>query len=352
MKHATHTPPRYRLPPYTVHRTARSLAETIDWGLRLAGVPDAWTRTKGEGIKVAVLDTGVDANHPDLVRSVVEAVDFTDSRNGPDDRNGHGTHVAGIIAARQNDVGVVGVAPEASVIAVKVLNNAGMGLDAWIAEGLEFAARRKVHIASMSLGSDQYSPAIHAGIRAVIEAGGLVICAAGNDGQRNSVDYPAKLKETIAVSAVNEQGELAAFSSYGPEIDVAAPGANVLSTWPGGQYARISGTSMATPFVSGVVALRLAAAREASEPIFGHVERLRAELARTARDKGPPGHDPEYGWGLIDAAKLLEEQQPPTDPGGDTEEPVTDGEVRTIRFGPVAIHFPARAGDWLSVGPA
>jgi subtilisin family serine protease len=133
-----------------------------------------------------------------------------------------------------------------------------------------------------------------------------VICAAGNDGRPDSVNYPARWPFTIAVGAVDRQGRLSRFSSQGTELDICAPGEDVLSAWPGGGYAKLSGTSMATPFVSGVVALMLAKHRRqpGSTPV-NDIEELREHLARTATDAGATGHDPHYGFGLINPAGLL-----------------------------------------------
>lgn len=296
-----------KLPPFTVEMVFRSLApgEQVDWGLSLLGVPDLWKSTQGRGIKVAVLDTGCESSHPDLAGAVVDARNFT--RHGPRDVQGHGTHVAGTIAARKNDRGVVGVAPECELLIGKVLGDDGNGDSASVARGIEWAVEQGASIISMSLGSAQNSADIAAAVQAAVARGCFVICAAGNEGPGlNTVNYPARLPETIAVAAVDRYGRVADYSSRGPQVDIAAPGSDVLSTWPGGSYSRISGTSMATPFVSGVVALLLAASRgPGSQPISG-VDELRKLLAETATDSGPKGRDPHYGFGLIAPGKMLE----------------------------------------------
>ena len=309
-------PPIYRLPPYRVEMVLLALAETIDWGLAAYGIPAVWKHSQGRGVKVAVLDTGIDDSHPDLASTVLEARDFTGSATGQRDYAGHGTHVAGIIAARQNQQGVVGICPglnEAGggLLVGKVLGDDGAGTDSSVVAGIEWAAAQGAHLISMSFGSPVPSTVMQDAIRSVVSGGVFVICAAGNNGADNSVDYPGRWIETIAVGAVDRHGRVASFSSRGPEVAVAAPGQDVLSTYPRNRYAKLSGTSMATPFVTGVVALMLAKHRQqGSQTPIQTVTQLREHLARTATDAGSPGRDPAYGYGLINPASMLEPLEP------------------------------------------
>jgi subtilisin family serine protease len=316
----------FRLPPYTVEATLTALAETIDWGLAAYGVPAQWKATRGENIRVAVLDTGIDARHPDLADAIDRARDFTASWHGSSDRQGHGTHVAGTIAARANEVGVIGVAPLCRLLIAKVLGDDSSGTSGSVAAGVDWAVDSGADILSMSLGSPQPATEIHAAIRRAVAKGKFVICAAGNDGRDRSVGYPARWEETVAVGAVNRTGSVARFSSRGPEVDICAPGQDVLSTFPGGRYAKLSGTSMATPFVAGVVALMLAKhrARGGATPVNNHSQ-LVEHLKRTARDAGPAGHDPAYGYGLIDPASVVGQSDRPDEPGGSQSRLVIDG---------------------------
>jgi subtilisin family serine protease len=301
--------PIYRLPPYRIEVVLRALAETIDWGLAVYGVPEAWTRSRGRGIRSAVLDTGIDLAHPDLQGSVLATCDFTGT--GINDVSGHGTHCAGVIAARQNDLGVVGICPDLAadgggLLIGKVLGNDGAGSESWIGKGIDWAVEQGAHLISMSLGSPQYSAVMFQAIYRAVARGVFVICAAGNNGADNSVDYPGKFEETITVGAVDRNGHVASFSSRGPEVDIAAPGQDVLSTFPGGRYAKLSGTSMATPFVAGVVALMLSKHKsQGSDTPIKTVEQLREHLSRTATDAGSPGKDPSYGYGLINPLTML-----------------------------------------------
>lgn len=295
-----------RLPRFTVESLYLALSETVDWGLSAYGIPELWKQSRGAGVTVAVLDTGVDAEHVDLRDAIAGARDFTSSHSGVADRVGHGTHVAGTIAARQNETGVIGVAPECRLLVGKVLGDDGSGSSARVAAGIDWACAMGADVLSLSLGSAQASSEMEAAVERAVAAGKLVVCAAGNDGRANSVNYPARWKSTLAVGAVMRNGKVADFSSRGPELDICAPGHDVVSTYPGGSYAKLSGTSMATPFVSGVVALLLAKLRQAGPGLPGASRsEVLDHLLQTATDAGPAGRDPSYGYGLIDPAAAL-----------------------------------------------
>ena len=303
--------PIYRLPPFKTELVIGALAETVDWGLTAYGIPDVWKQSRGRGIRVAVLDTGIDVTHKDLDGAILEAKDFTRSPGGYRDVAGHGTHCAGVIGARQNDTGVVGICPDlrmddGGLLIGKVLGDDGAGLESWIAAGIDWAVERGAHLLSLSFGSPTASPTIFQAIFRAVARGVFVVAAAGNNGADNSVDYPGRYRETIAVGAVDRHGRVAKFSSRGNEVDTAAPGEDVLSTFPGNRYAKLSGTSMATPFVTGVVALMLSKHREqGSATPIRTTDDLREHLARTATDAGSPGKDPSYGYGLINPKSML-----------------------------------------------
>lgn len=322
----------YRLPPYEVHATfaASEVAERVDWGLELLGVPEAWKSSRGAGIKVAVLDSGVDFRHPDLQSVIEDVADFTRMNGDGMDRLGHGTHCAGVIAAPQNGVGVVGVAPECRLLCGKVLADNGSGSNRNIAAGIQWAMDRGADVISLSLGGPISDSYLAQAVRMAALAGKLLICAAGNDGVPNSVNYPAKYRETLAVSAIGKNKQLAPYSSRGPEVDVAAPGSEILSTIPNGRYATMSGTSMATPFAAGVVALAIAKHRMAGSttPISG-IDQLREHLQRTSTDVGAIGRDSDYGWGLINPRDLVGPQPAPV-----PDRPPPASGMKAIRIGP------------------
>ncbi len=299
--------PIFVLPPYKVEQVLITSAEIIDWGLEMFAIPNLWKQTKGQGIKVAVLDTGIVLRHPEFIGAIEEARDFTRSPSGPHDVEGHGTHVAGIIAARQNRGGVVGVAPLAKLLVGKVLGDNGYGTAQQLVRGIRWAIDQKADIISMSLGSPIPSPEIHEAIKAAIQAGIFVVCAAGNSGpDLDTVDYPGLYPETIAVGAIDRRRRVAKFSSRGQGVDIVAPGDQILSTYPPRGVAVLSGTSMATPFVSGVVALMLAKHRDfGGQTVVKTQADLIEHLRKTAIDAGAPGFDPYYGFGLINPEALL-----------------------------------------------
>ena len=187
--------PDYHLPPYRVDATftPQSLTEIVDWGLTLLHVPLHWKQTQGEGVRVALLDTGVDESHPDLEGAIDDARDFTHSRGGPADYNGHGTHVAGIVAARQNNRGVVGVAPRSRLLIGKVLGDDGGGSSAAVAAGVDWACDQNASVISMSLGSSEPDPRLLAVIRRATSKGVFIIAAAGNAGRAEFRELPRAL---------------------------------------------------------------------------------------------------------------------------------------------------------------
>ncbi len=303
--------PIVSLPPFEVDEVFISLAETRDWGLRMLNIPSLWRQTEGEGISVAVLDSGISLNHPDLAGAVKRYgyKDFTGSPHGIGDENGHGTHCAGIIAARKNSRGVVGVAPKANLLVGKVLDDNGVGKGIWIAKGIDWAIKKEADVISMSLGNQTPIPVVHEAIKRAVEKGVFVICAAGND-SLDYVDFPAAHPETIAVGSINRKKRFSSFTSIGKEVTIVAPGEDILSTFPPRTYATLSGTSMATPFVAGVVALMLAKhLKYGGETLIETQKELITHLMHTAIDLGKTGFDEKYGYGLIKPTSLLKTPQ-------------------------------------------
>jgi len=209
--------PIYRLPPFQVDKVMLATAETIDWGLKLLGIPPLWKETQGQGINVGVLDTGIALEHPDLQPAILEARDFTRSPSAAYDAQGHGTHVSGIIAARRNAHGIVGVAPEAKIIMAKVLNDDGAGTSKDIVAGIRWAVEAGADILSMSLGSSEPDEEIHQALLHAISKGIFVITAAGNEGpELDTVGYPAGFPEMVAVGSIDRQRSSRVFP---PEAD-------------------------------------------------------------------------------------------------------------------------------------
>jgi subtilisin len=272
-------------------------AETVPVGINQIKAPLAWDATRGKGVKVAVLDTGIDYNHPDLAPNYKGGVSFVPDETTPMDHNRHGTHCAGIIAAALNGLGVVGVAPAAYLYAVKVMSRSGSGNWSWLIAGLDWCTKNGIHVASMSLGGTAPS-AVQTMCDLAFSRGVLLVAAAGNSG--GPVEHPARYRSVIAVSAVDAANQLASFSCRGPEVELCAPGVDVLSTVPGGGYARLSGTSMACPHVAGAAALAWSTHRFAPAGVALNVA-IRRLLATTADNLGIPGRDNNFGFGRVDA---------------------------------------------------
>lgn len=282
-------------------------AQTNDWGFTTIGVPKTFTSGfRGNGINVAVIDSGVSSSHPDLTRSDGKSVvttgtsfvsEFGDSSFA--DYNGHGTHVTGIIAAQDNTIGKVGISPNVNILAVKVLNSEGDGYLSDVLSGMEWAVNHGAKVINMSLGFDQDEPSLKAMSDAVVNAGVSLVVAAGNEsdyGQdltKNNVLYPAKYDASIAVGATNSSNTRAYFSSVGKEVEVSAPGEDVTSTYLLGTYKKMSGTSMATPYVSGLMALYRQAFPTAT------AAQIRQLLIANTLDLGKKGRDVEFGYGLV-----------------------------------------------------
>lgn len=236
-----------------------SLSETEDWGQLFTGVPEAHKHTKGEGVSVAILDTGT-PNHSDITGNVIQSFNFSDSST-EFDCQGHGTHVSGIIAALENDMGIIGVAPLAKIIGVKVLGESGTGNYESIERGIFAAIDAGANVINMSLGSPVEPPdSFHAAIKQAYDKGIIIVAAAGNDA--GAVNFPARYDEVIAVAAVDKNGQLARFSSRGDKVAVSAPGVDIYSTYLNNQYAVLNGTSQASPLVAGICALMLSWAKQ------------------------------------------------------------------------------------------
>ncbi|WP_044022746.1 S8 family peptidase [Bacillus sp. SG-1] len=253
-----------RLIPYVKEEIFETASE-MPAGVDMVQAPQVWKAgMRGNGITIAVLDTGCDVNHEELKGRIIGKRNFTDDDDGAEDNvtdyNGHGTHVAGTVAANENGQGVVGVAPEASLLIIKVLaGEQGSGRYDWIVDGIQYAIDQGVDVISMSLGGPADYPPLQAVIRQAVDKNISVVCAAGNEGDENAAtdefSYPASYNEVISVGAIDFDRKSSYFTNSNNEVDLVAPGENILSTIPGGKYAKFSGTSMAAPHVSGALAL-------------------------------------------------------------------------------------------------
>ena len=301
-----------------IHESARASArnrrnatpppQSIPWGITDINAPAVWSGgNTGDPIKVGVIDTGISSSHPDLIANIKGGVNTIKPIRGWNDDNGHGSHVAGTIAALNNTHGVVGGAPQADLYAIKVLNSAGSGYYSDIIEGLQWAINNNLQVVNMSLGGTTNYQPLHDAITAARNAGILVVAAAGNSG--GSVIYPAAYPEAVAVSALDSSHALASWSSRGPEVDLSAPGVSVYSTYKGTGYATLSGTSMATPHVVASAVLLL------NSPIGSYDANSNGrwdpseeaqKLEDTATDLGASGPDSLFGFGLVNALAAVQ----------------------------------------------
>jgi subtilisin len=230
----------------------------IPWGVRYIRAPEAWNRTTGYRINVGVIDTGVDFHHPDLKHSVERGINLLHRAYLPQDDNGHGTHIAGTIAAANSMQGMIGVAPRAKIHPVKAFDYDGTAYVSDIILGIDWCVRHRMNVVNMSFGMKNSNKSLLKAVDNAFHSGVLIVASSGNDGLRDDIDYPARYGHTIAVGATNRDGKIASFTNRSDHIDIYAPGDNIVSAWLRGTHREMSGTSMATSHVSGAVALLLA----------------------------------------------------------------------------------------------
>jgi thermitase len=292
---------------------------SLQWGLKKIKAPEAWTTNTGSAsVKVAVLDTGVSLAHPDLQGKIVLSKNLSSSSTA-DDVNDHGSHVAGIAASTTNNgVGVAGVGYTVSIMNVKVLGDSGSGLYSDVATGITWAADNGANVINLSLGGTMASSTLEAAVNYAWSKGVVVVAAAGNNSS-SSPFYPASYDNVVAVAATTDLDKLASFSNYGTWVDVAAPGISVYSTIPGG-YGYMSGTSMASPFVSGLAALLFAQVTDTNGNGLRNDE-VRSRIQSTADNVGLSG----IGSGRINAYRAVTGGSSPTSPPANTSPPAVSG---------------------------
>lgn len=245
----------HAVPKRTAVRSATE--QGIPWGVRRIRAPEAWSRTTGYKVKVGVIDTGVDFEHPDLRHSLQRGINLLQRTMLPQDDNGHGTHIAGTIAAANRLEGMIGVAPRASIYPIKAFDYNGTAYVSDIILGIDWCVRNRMDVVNMSFGMSNRSKSLLSAVNNAYQSGVLIVASSGNDGKRGEIDYPARYSQTIAVGATNRQGKIASFTNRCGGIDIYAPGEKVSSCWPRNNRKTMSGTSMATSHVTGAVALLL-----------------------------------------------------------------------------------------------
>jgi len=282
-------------------------AEVLPWGIDRIDAELVWpSGNTANLIRVGIIDTGISNTHPDLLANIKGGVNTINPRKNWNDDNGHGSHVAGIVAAIDNNIGVIGVGPAIDLYAIKVLDRNGSGYLSDVIEGIQWAVANNMQVVNMSLGTASNIQSFHDAVIAAKNAGIVTVAAAGNGGgsTNESVIFPAAYPEAIAVSATDNTDTIAWWSSRGPEVDLAAPGVSIYSTYKGTGYATLSGTSMAAPHVAGSAALVLnipVGLYDANANGKWDPDEVQKKLQDRAKDLGTSGFDNLYGWGLVNA---------------------------------------------------
>ncbi|MCI3919715.1 S8 family peptidase [Paenibacillus sp. TRM 82003] len=286
----------------TDFRPNDELYSRYQWNLPIIETPLGWSFTRGaEGVVVAVVDTGADLSHPDLVGHLTDGYNVVSPSSPPEDDVGHGTHVAGVISAlTDNGQGVAGMTWYNKIMPVKVLDSTGMGSTYSVAEGIIWATDRGAKVINMSLGNYASAEFLHDAIRYAYDRDVVLIAATGND-NTSQPGFPAAYPEVLSVSATNMYGEKASFSNYGDYVDVVAPGENIASTYIDNQYAALSGTSMASPHVAALAALIRSANPELKNTEVYDI------IRKTTNDLGSAGRDAYFGFGQINVAQALQQ---------------------------------------------
>ncbi|MFC4076896.1 S8 family peptidase [Salinithrix halophila] len=229
----------------------------LPWGIEKTAAQKVWRYTKGRGVRVAVIDTGIANDHAAIRDNYKGGVNILSPMFTPYDYNGHGTHVAGTIAGRSEEQGVIGMAPRAHLYAVKAFNRKGSANLSDLLSAINWCIENRMQVINMSFGMPKVSDTLRQAINTAYRKGIIMVAAAGNQGASGNIDYPARFTETIGVTATDKSNKIATFSNTGPGVDLAAPGDKVSSAWLNGTTREMSGTSMAVPHAAGAVALLL-----------------------------------------------------------------------------------------------
>lgn len=308
----------------------------LQWHLGFLNVPAAHKLSQGEGVTVAVVDTGVDSSHPDLTDAVSPGTDVLEQGgDGRKDLNGHGTAMAGLIAARGhgNGAGVLGIAPKATILPVRTDHDADLGIPRDQAAGIEWAASHGAKVICFAAGATVDPGVYRSAVDAAAKADVVLVAGVGNRPQATNVAFPAAIPGVLAVAGVDRSGNHADVSVAGPEVVLSAPAVDIVSTGLHGTYRQGTGTSDATAIIAGAAALVRAKYPKLSAPEVIH------RLTATATDKGVPGRDVQYGYGVLNLVAALTADVPPAPPtgGGTGSPPAQPSAGRHLPVAPVVI---------------
>jgi len=281
--------------------TTRSL-QFFPWPVTKFNVQSAWRYSEGEEVTVAVIDTGCDIDHEDLKDNLIDGYNAIDGTKDVNDINGHGSHVAGTIAAINNGIGMIGTAPKTKIMPIKALGDDGSGNNLTIANAVKWAVDNGADLITMSLGSPYASRHLEKALDYAERNSVVVFCAAGNSGNNVDIMYPAKFLTTISIGAIDHNLKICNFSCCGDGLDFLSPGEDILSTTPENTYSKMSGTSMATPFAVGCASLLLSLKRKDNKSLILSREEYIEEFSKVAIKLKDPKHrgDKRYeGNGIL-----------------------------------------------------
>lgn len=277
-----------------------TLYPRYQWNMPAINMEKAWDISKGRAdVVIAVIDTGIDLKHPEFQGKLAPGYNVLNKTNRPQDDNGHGTHVSGIIAANTNNgEGIAGIAWNNKIMPIKGIGSDGSGSSFDIAQGIIWATDHGAKVINMSVGNYHPSNVLHDAIKYAFRKNVVMVAASGND-HTSQPSFPAAYPEVLSVAAVDWNGQQAEFSNFGSYIDVAAPGVDIASTYTQSDYASLSGTSMACPHVAGLAGLI-----RSLNPDLSNTEVMKI-MRNATRDAGPLGWDHNYGYGIIDVPYAL-----------------------------------------------
>jgi len=290
--------------PYERHEVyglSTNDVQVCGWEIDKFNIKNQWKLSTGKDIRVAVIDTGCDLYHDDIKNNLLEGINIIDPHKDPIDGNGHGTHVSSTIAAENNGLGIVGVAPDAKILPVKALDDSGNGNIHDIINGIIWSVNNKADIITMSLGSPHSSNKLEEAIKYAESRGVVVFCAAGNSGPNVDIMYPAKCDYTISIGAIDKNLERTNFTCSGETLDFLAPGHEILGCVPGNKYAIMSGTSMSNPFAAGCAALLASYARKSGIKINNsedYVKYMRKNVLHLSNSRYSR-HKKYEGYGIL-----------------------------------------------------